>query len=66
MSVDRRANLSLEEFQEEYARPGRPVILTDATRGWKALEWTPEYLASTAPEVQVSAVPPTIWEPPSK
>lgn len=57
MSVDRRANLSLEEFQEEYARPGRPVILTDATRGWKALEWTPEYLASIAPEVQVSAVP---------
>jgi histone arginine demethylase JMJD6 len=56
MTVDRRQNLSLEEFQEEYARPGKPVIITDATEGWDALKWTPEYLASVAPDAEVSAV----------
>lgn len=55
--VDRRSNLSLEEFQQEYALPGKPVIITDATDDWAARNWTPEYLASIAPDVQVSAVP---------
>lgn len=56
-TVDRRQNLSLEEFQQEYAIPQKPVIITDATRGWKALEWTPEYLARLAPDVTIEAMP---------
>ena len=41
---DRRANLSYEEFGHSYLYPNKPVIVTDATRRWKALSrWTPEF-----------------------
>lgn len=56
-SIDRRKGLTLEEFQEVYAKPQKPVILTDATQNWKAMEWTPEYLAQKAPEAEVQAIP---------
>lgn len=56
-TIDRRENLSLEEFQQEYAIPQKPVIITDAARGWKALEWTPEYLAELASDVTIEAMP---------
>ena len=55
-AVERRANLSLKEFQQEYAKPERPVIITDVAKGWEALSWTPEYLASIAGEVTVQTV----------
>ena len=54
--LERRSGLSAEEFREQYARPGKPVILTDVTEGWEALKWTPDFLAQIAPEVEVSAV----------
>lgn len=34
--VDRVSGLSVEDFDRRYRRPRRPVILTDATRGWAA------------------------------
>src|ERR1700756_2147772 len=42
--IDRRHQLPYEQFVEEYLFPGKPVILTGAVDGWKALDnWTPEY-----------------------
>jgi histone arginine demethylase JMJD6 len=44
MTIDRREGLSYREFEREYLLPLRPVIVTDATRGWTALgKWTPEF-----------------------
>lgn len=36
--VDRIANISPDEFEQKYAYNGRPVIVTDATSSWTALE----------------------------
>lgn len=39
--VERRTSLSQAEFLEEYARPGKPVILTGLTADWPAQQlWT--------------------------
>lgn len=35
-SIDRRSGLGPDEFRREYYEPGRPVILTDASQGWRA------------------------------
>jgi histone arginine demethylase JMJD6 len=37
-AVERRSRLSLPEFIEQYARPQRPVILTDAAADWPAMQ----------------------------
>ena len=43
-TIDRRHHLLYEEFAEEYLFPNKPVIITGAIRGWRALDkWTPEY-----------------------
>lgn len=43
-SIDRRSELTPAEFESEYLRPGRPVILTDALELCPArTRWTPEY-----------------------
>jgi cupin-like protein len=45
LGIERRADLSAEEFLERYYSTNRPVILTGQLRGWPALEaWTPDYL----------------------
>ena len=46
-SIDRRSNLSYDEFIEKYEKPNIPVILTDVVRKWPAMEkWKHrEYLA---------------------
>jgi histone arginine demethylase JMJD6 len=42
--IERRENLSKEEFMKEYVYRNRPVIVTDALRQWKAVgRWTPEF-----------------------
>jgi hypothetical protein len=47
-SVQRRANLSSDEFLEHYYSANRPVILTELLKNWTALEkWTPKYLKDT-------------------
>lgn len=48
-NIDRRSNLSLEEFIEEYEKPGKPVILTDIVPQWLSYndddrKWTKENL----------------------
>src|ERR1700756_642454 len=43
-TIDRRHQLLYEEFAEEYLFPNRPVIISGAIDGWRALDnWTPEY-----------------------
>ncbi len=56
-AIDRRSQLSKEEFISQYALPKKPVIITDAAKGWPALDWTPEYLARQAPEAVIRATP---------
>lgn len=36
MEVQRKSNITYEEFMEEHHNPGIPVIFTDATKLWKA------------------------------
>ncbi len=43
-NVDRRTNLSHEEFINEYVKKELPVVLTDAAKNWKAMkDFTPAY-----------------------
>jgi len=43
--LEKRTDLSLEEFIEEYRKPSIPVVFTDAANNWGATgKWTPEYL----------------------
>ena len=42
--IERREDLSYDEFQEEYLYANRPVVVAGALRQWKALSrWTPEF-----------------------
>jgi len=49
ITVDRRSNLSYEEFKQEYLLPRKPVIITDATAAWKASTWTPQFFRDRYP-----------------
>jgi hypothetical protein len=43
-TIDRRHQLPYEEFAEEYLFPNKPVIISGAVNGWRALDnWTPTY-----------------------
>lgn len=43
--LEKRSNLSLNEFIEEYRERNLPVVFTDAAQKWGATEkWTPSYL----------------------
>jgi Family of unknown function (DUF6065)/Cupin-like domain len=43
--IERRLDLSRDEFLERYYAPGRPVILVGEMANWPALScWTPQYL----------------------
>ncbi len=40
-NIERCAGLSIEQFENEYERRGRPVILTDVVPQWPAFTtWT--------------------------
>ncbi|KAI8818137.1 uncharacterized protein EV422DRAFT_190700 [Fimicolochytrium jonesii] len=44
-NIERRSNLSYREFVVEYAKPNKPVILTDVVSQWPAYEkWSEDYL----------------------
>jgi ribosomal protein L16 Arg81 hydroxylase len=44
-NVERRSNLSTNDFLENYYSANRPVVLVDLVRTWDAVSlWTPEYL----------------------
>ena len=49
ITVDRRSNLSYEEFKNEYLIPRKPVNLTDATAAWKASTRTPQFFKERYP-----------------
>jgi len=52
--VERRPKPSASEFFLHYWAEGRPVVLTDATRGWSALErWTPEALRDRIGDAEI-------------
>src|SRR4030095_17225211 len=42
-TIERRSNLSYQEFRKKYIFPRKPVIITDATAKWKASSWTPQW-----------------------
>jgi hypothetical protein len=43
-NIERRSGLSFKDFMNEYIIPNRPVILTDASKDWKAHGvFTPEF-----------------------
>lgn len=43
-AIDKRSGLSQRELLTEYIEQGRPVVLTDATRHWKAMgKFTPAF-----------------------
>ncbi|KAF9925128.1 hypothetical protein FBU30_005021 [Linnemannia zychae] len=55
-NIDRRAGLSLEEFIQEYERPGKPVIITDGAKHWPAMtKWSTEYFLKTWPNAVLRA-----------
>ncbi len=42
--IDRRSNLSYDQFVDEYVRAKRPVIITDGAKNWNALkDWNLEF-----------------------
>jgi hypothetical protein len=52
--IERRKNLTTEEFQEAYIRNNRPVIITDGMQNWNAkLSWNREYLLNNYGEEEV-------------
>lgn len=52
-TIDRRSNLSVQEFIEKYEKPGIPVIITDLTKEWTAkYEWTKERLLEKYADVK--------------
>ncbi len=53
--IERRDHLSQKEFQQDYVRANRPVIITDAIQDWPALsKWTPEYLQSRYASLEIT------------
>ena len=54
-AIERRSGLSWDQFLNEYVRPNKPVILTDASTTWKAHElFNPDYFKTTFPEKTAS------------
>ncbi|HEX2751136.1 MAG TPA: cupin-like domain-containing protein [Verrucomicrobiales bacterium] len=49
--IERRGDLTPEEFMEEYAMKNKPVILTGVLDHWRAVgKWTPEFFLHEYPE----------------
>ncbi|MDF5729366.1 MAG: cupin-like domain-containing protein [Rhizonema sp. PD38] len=53
-SIERRSNLSYEEFVREYASVGKPVIITDVVNNWKvSTKWNLDFFQSKYGSVEV-------------
>jgi histone arginine demethylase JMJD6 len=52
--IERRNNLSYDEFRKNYLLPRKPVVITDATAKWKASNWTPQWFKERYPNKIVS------------
>ena len=54
-NIERRSGLSWDTFLNEYVRPNKPVILTDASKDWKAKGlFSPEYFKTNFPDKTAS------------
>jgi hypothetical protein len=54
LPIERRSNLSREEFIESYLKPKRPVIFTDLVKDWPALDkWTFDWLRNNYGNLEV-------------
>lgn len=54
-NIERRSGLSFKMFMDEYIFPNRPVILTDASKDWKAYQFfTPDFFKKNFPEKKAS------------
>ena len=52
--IDRRAGLTRDQFEREYLRPLRPVVLTDAIGHWSALgRWSPAFFKTHYGQLKV-------------
>lgn len=57
-NIDRRTNLSVQEFINSYEEPNKPVIITDALLNWPALtKWNKEYLVKAAGDSKLAVGP---------
>jgi LPS sulfotransferase NodH len=55
--VERRANLSRDEFRDRYYAANRPVIIRDLMADWRAMTaWTPDYLKRVAGDRMVEVM----------
>ncbi|MBP7273444.1 MAG: cupin-like domain-containing protein [Saprospiraceae bacterium] len=62
--IERRSNLSREEFIENYLKPRRPVVLTDIAHRWDATKkWTFEYFKEEFGDIEVPIVGPNFSKP---
>ena len=43
-NLPRRQGLTLPQFEREYLATSQPVVLTDALRGWPAIEWSLDHI----------------------
>jgi ribosomal protein L16 Arg81 hydroxylase len=56
-TIERKSNVSREDFLEDYYSMNRPVILLDAMCSWRALSaWTPDYLKATCGNAAVEVM----------
>lgn len=57
MEIQRKSNISYEEFMEEHHNPGIPVILTNATKVWKANGlFTPDWFRENYPDKESDVI----------
>jgi histone arginine demethylase JMJD6 len=53
--IEHRDNLSYEEFARDYLYANKPVVITDALKGWKAVQrWTPEFFKQNFADMKFS------------
>ncbi len=63
-AIERRSNLSREEFIENYLKPKKPVILTDLVKDWPARDkWTFEWLKENYGDLEVPLIDKNYHDP---
>lgn len=62
--IDRRSNLSREEFKKEYLEPGRPVVITDLAKDWVGLQrWSFDFFKEKYGDLMVPLVDDSFHNP---
>lgn len=53
-TVDKRMKLTFKDFENEYLKKNKPVVITDAISDWDALgKWTPEYFKNNYSDMDI-------------